>query len=193
MQISDQKVFFAIQQGDIPEFEMLFKNHYSPLCRFAFTYLADPDAAEEVVQATFIGFWEKLESTQIETSLKAYLYSSVRNACLNELKRQKVRQLHADKVMAGGVSFSLPSDQFILKNELEEKIGEAIQSLPEQCRLIFRMSRYEELKYRDIADQLNISVKTVENQMGKALKLMRAQLKDYLPLILILMGRLLEP
>jgi RNA polymerase sigma-70 factor (ECF subfamily) len=76
---------------------------------------------------------------------------------------------------------------------LEAKIQEAIQSLPEQCRLIFKMSRYEELKYQEIADQLHISIKTVENQMGKALKLMRIKLKDYLPLIMILMGQLLEP
>ena len=77
--------------------------------------------------------------------------------------------------------------------ELEEKIRAAIQTLPEQCRLIFTMSRFEELKYQEIADQLNLSVKTVENQMGKALKIMRTQLKEYLPLLAILMSNLLDP
>ncbi|WP_194777680.1 RNA polymerase sigma-70 factor [Pararhodonellum marinum] len=192
MQALDQKLFSAIIQGDVPAFEMLFKTHYSPLCRFATAYLTDPDAAEEIVQATFIRFWEKRESIQIDISLKAYLYRSVRNACLNEIKRQKVRHLHAQSVVAEGEKFSQASDHLTMKTELESKIQEALQSLPEQCRLIFKMSRFEELKYQEIADELQISIKTVENQMGKALKLMRLKLKDYLPMILILMGRLLE-
>ncbi len=191
MQVSDLEVFSAIRQGNISEFEMLFKTHYSPLCRYAFTYLDDVDSAEEIVQNTFIAFWEKRDIIQIDASLKAYLYRSVRNACLNELKRQKVRQLHAQSVVLEGESYSQPSDQVTIAVELESKIQEAIQSLPEQCRLIFRMSRFEELKYQEIANQLKISIKTVENQMGKALKLMRLKLKDYLPLILILI--ILEP
>ena len=138
-------------------------------------------------------FWEKKESIQVDTSLKAYLYRSVRNACLNEIKRQKVRKLHADSLQADGEPQSQPSDHLAIRQELEEKIQEALQALPEQCRLIFKMSRFEELKYQEIADQLNLSIKTVENQMGKALKIMRTQLKDYLPLITILIGKLLEP
>lgn len=193
MQATDQSVFSSIRQGDIPAFEMLFKTHYKPLCRFAHSYLPDPDVAEEVVQNTFISFWEKRASIEVDTSLKAYLYRSVRNACLNELKRQKVRQIHANQVLAEGEPLTQASDHLTIRAELETKIQEALQTLPEQCRLIFKMSRFEELKYQEIADQLNLSVKTVENQMGKALKLMRIQLKDYLPLIIILMGHLLEP
>jgi RNA polymerase sigma-70 factor (ECF subfamily) len=193
MQATDQQVFSAIQKGDVSTFEMLFKTHYPALCRYATAYLNDPDDAEEVVQSTFIGFWEKRRNIHIDSSLKAYLYKSVRNASLNELKRQKVRLLHANSIIAEGEKFNQPSDHLTIKTELEAKIQEAIQSLPEQCRLIFKMSRYEELKYQEIADQLHISIKTVENQMGKALKLMRIKLKDYLPLIMILMGQLLEP
>lgn len=192
MQATDQSVFLAISSGDIASFEMLFKSHYSTLCRFAESYLKDPEEAEEVVQAAFIGFWEKRESISIDTSLKAYLYRSVRNACLNELKRQKVRKLHANQVALEGEPESEASDRIAMKKELEVKIQEAMLRLPEQCRLIFQMSRFEELKYKEIADQLGISVKTVENQMGKALRIMREQLKDYLPLIIILMRGLLE-
>ncbi|WP_373520149.1 RNA polymerase sigma-70 factor [Aquiflexum sp.] len=193
MQATDQKVFSAIQQGDVSTFEMLFKTHYPALCRYATAYLSDRDDAEEVVQATFIGFWEKRKNIHVDSSLKAYLYRSVRNACLNEVKRQKVRLQYANALIAEGEKFSEPSDHLTIKTELETKIHEALQSLPEQCRLIFKMSRFEELKYQEIADQLRISIKTVENQMGKALKLMRIKLKDYLPFIIILMGRLLEP
>jgi RNA polymerase sigma-70 factor (family 1) len=193
MQATDQQFFSDIQSGDTASFEMLFKKHYDPLCRFALSYLQDPDDAEETVQGVFIGFWEKRQTIQVETSLKAYLYRSVRNACLNEIKRAKVRKLHADSLMVEGEPQSQPSDHLAIRQELEEKIQEALQALPEQCRLIFKMSRFEELKYKEIADQLNLSIKTVENQMGKALKIMRTQLKEYLPLITVLIVKLLEP
>ncbi|SMD43889.1 RNA polymerase sigma-70 factor, ECF subfamily [Aquiflexum balticum DSM 16537] len=193
MQATDQQVFSNIQSGDTASFEMLFKTHYNPLCRFALSFLKDPDDAEETVQAVFIGIWEKKATIQVDTSIKSYLYRSVRNACLNEIKHQKVRQLHAGTVQAEGEPRSQPSDHLAIRKELESKIQEALETLPEQCKLIFKMSRFEELKYQEIAAQLQLSVKTVENQMGKALKLMRIQLKDYLPLITILIGRLLEP
>ena len=192
MQDSDSLVFSAIQQGDISSFEMLFKTYYAPLCRFAMGFLEDSEEAEEVVQSMFIGFWEKRKKLGIETSLKAYLYQSVRNACLNELKRQKVRKIYASQQESEGEPMSESADRIAMKNELEEKIQVAIQTLPEQCRLIFQMSRFEELKYQEIADQLGLSIKTVENQMGKALKIMREQLKEYLPLIIILMRGFLE-
>jgi RNA polymerase sigma-70 factor (ECF subfamily) len=172
---------------------MLFKTHYQPLCRYANTYLKDPDGAEEVVQAAFIGFWEKRAGISIETSLKSYLYRAVRNACLNELKHEQVKQKYLAGQNHEGEKTSAPSDQIAIHEELEDQVRKAIDRLPEQCRLIFTMSRFEELKYQEIADQLNLSVKTVENQMGKALKLMRISLKEYLPLIALLMKGLLEP
>lgn len=192
MQESDQQVFLAIQSGQTPAFEMLFKTHYQPLCRYANSYLKDPDGAEEIVQAAFIGFWEKRKSISIDTSLKSYLYRVIRNSCLNELKHEQVKQKYFANETLKGEAQSQPADQLAIHVELEEKIREAIQTLPEQCRLIFRMSRFEELKYQEIADQLNLSVKTVENQMGKALKIMRVQLKEYLPLLAILMNNLLD-
>lgn len=184
--------FSEIQKGDMQAFERVFKEHYDGLCRFANSYLLDVDEAEEVVQGTFIGFWEKRENLQIETSLKAYLYRSVRNSCLNEIKRQKVRQVHAQAVLQQEVQVAESSDHDALKMELEDRIHQAIQTLPEQCRLIFKMSRFEELKYQEIADQLGLSIKTVENQIGKALKVLREQLKDYLPMIIVLMKGFLE-
>lgn len=193
MQITDKEVFFQIQSGQIPAFEMLFRTHYPSLCRFAGTYLQDPDWAEEVVQAAFIGIWEKKTEIHIDTSIKAYLYRTVRNSCLNELKHERVKQAYQAKQAALDEPFSSPADHLTLEGELESKIHQAIAKLPEQCRLIFTMSRFEELKYQEIADQLGISVKTVENQMGKALKLMRGYLKEYLPLIALLMNRFLEP
>lgn len=192
MQVPENEVFLEIKSGQVPAFEMLFKTYYQSLCRYATTYLKDPDEAEEIVQAAFIGIWEKRASISIETSIKSYLYRTVRNSCLNELKHEQVKQKYLSSKLTEEEKTTSPADQEAIHVELEEKIRQAIGRLPEQCRLIFTMSRFEELKYQEIADQLNLSVKTVENQMGKALKLMRVHLKEYLPLIAVLMNRLLE-
>lgn len=171
---------------------MYFKTYYQPLCNYAYSFVQDREEAEEIVQSTFMSVWEKKEAIEIKTSLKSYLYTMVRNASLNVIKHQKVKQKHAVEEVAVASSSIESVSHHILSQELEARILAALEKLPEQCRLIFKLSRFEELKYAEIADQLNLSVKTVENQMGKALKIMREQLREYLPLILILMNGLLN-
>jgi RNA polymerase sigma-70 factor (ECF subfamily) len=182
-----QQVFESFKEGNQSAFEMLFRTYYQPLCNYAFSFLNDKDEAEEVVQSVFMTVWDKREAIDIQTSVKAYLYRMVRNACLNVLKHEKIKLQHASYEMAGGEPHHENASESVVTSELEEKIYEAIKSLPEQCRLVFQLSRFEEMKYAEIADQLSISVKTVENQMGKALRVMRQQLKDYLPFILIIL------
>jgi RNA polymerase sigma-70 factor (ECF subfamily) len=151
----------------------------------------DRDEAEEIVQSTFLNVWEKRDNLAIHTGVKPYLYAMVRNACLNVLKHDKVKKQHAAMEMAVADRSAESVTRTVLATELEDRIYRAMDKLPEQCRLVFKLSRFEELKYQEIATQLNISVKTVENQMGKALRIMRDQLKDYLPLAFILISRLL--
>ena len=182
----------GLQEGNETAFEMLFKTYYQPLCQYAYSFLSDKDEAEEVVQSTFITVWEKRKSIRIETSLKSYLYRSVRNGCLNMIKHVKVKKQFATSEMGGGEPTHEPVSQGLISVELETKIMEAMKALPEQCRLVFQLSRFEELKYSEIASQLNISVKTVENQIGKALKIMRNELKEYLPLFIFFIIDLLE-
>jgi len=183
----EKQVLETLQLGNESAFEMIFRTYYQPLCRYAYSFLQDKEEAEEVVQASFITVWEKRNNIAIETSLKSYLYRMVRNSCLNVIKHEKVKQQHvAHELAVSEVSYESVS-QKVQAAELEIRITEAMKTLPEQCRLVFQLSRFEELKYQEIADQLQISVKTVENHMGKALKLMREQLKDYLPLFLIFM------
>src|SRR5688572_20194825 len=110
----------------------------------------------------------------------------VRNACLNLIKHEKIKQKHVDGELALADRSVESVAHTVMASELETRISDALSKLPEQCRLVFKLSRFEELKYAEIAEQLNISVKTVENQMGKALKIMREQLKDYLPLLLVM-------
>ncbi len=181
-----------IQSGNESAYEMIFRTFYQPLCRYAYSFLEDREEAEEVVQSAFITVWEKRKSIDIQTSLKSYLYRMVRNGCLNVIKHEKVKQQHVAHEMAvTEVSYESVS-QKVYASELESKITEALKALPEQCRLVFQLSRFEELKYQEIADQLQISVKTVENHMGKALRIMREQLKEYLPLFLIFMKDFIE-
>lgn len=185
MDLLEQQVLNTLKEGNESAFEMVFRTYYRPLCQYAYSFLNDRDEAEEVVQSAFINVWDKREQVEIQTSLKAYLYRIVRNSCLNVIKHEKVKQQHAAHQLAHGQSSHENASQAVIHSELEEKIAEAMKALPEQCRLVFQLSRFEELKYSEIAEQLNISVKTVENQIGKALKIMREQLKDYLPLLMI--------
>jgi len=178
--------------GDITAFEMLFRTYYQPLCQYAFTFLRDKEDAEEIVQSTFLMVWEKRETLSIRTSVKPYLYAMVRNACLNVIKHQKIKQKHAGEEIALADRSHDAVAQTVASNELEHRINMAVEELPEQCRMVFKLSRFEELKYAEIAAQLNISIKTVENQMGKALKIMREQLKDYLPLIMVILNGFLN-
>lgn len=192
MELNENQLLETLKAGQITAFEMLFRTYYQPLCSYAYTFVQDKDEAEEIVQSTFISLWEKKEILEIRTAVKPYLYAMVRNACLNVLKHEKVKKEHAAVQMAMGERSSESVARTVMATELETRIYEAMDSLPEQCRLVFKLSRFEELKYSEIAEHLNISVKTVENHMGKALKLMREQLREYLPLLIILMNGFLN-
>ena len=161
-------------------FEELFKTYYKPLCSYARYYLKDPDESEEVVQGMFMQLWEKKDSTRITTSVKSYLYSSVRNNCLNRIKHMKIRSEHREHVLKNSDKSSDTVMDKVIGKELEQQITSAIEGLPEQCGLIFRLSRHGDLKYAEIAEHLDLSVKTVENQMGKALRVLREKLNAYL-------------
>lgn len=166
-------------------FEHLFKTHFKALHAYAIAILRDDDAAEEVVQNMFLKFWEKRELLNIQTSVKAYLYKCVYHDSLNLLKHEKIKTKYQDFASYTMNSHNEPASSKVETTELAYQIGLALNELPEQCRTIFQMSRFEELKYREIADQLGLSVKTIENQMGKALKIMRLKLADFLSLILL--------
>ena len=180
MQLTDSEVVEAIRQGNERVFEQVFRKHYASLCHYANSFLKDQDDAEEVVQNVFCTWWEKRVFLDINISLKSYLYRAVHNHCLNRIKHLKIqdtyRQHNAEVLEQTQVS----ATEHLEHSDLENRLRKAIERLPEQCRLIFRLSRFEELKYAEIADQLGISVKTVENQIGKALKILRVQLADFL-------------
>lgn len=185
VQPTEQDLVEAIRHGDERTYEAVFRQHYAPLCRYARQFLPDPDEAEEEVQAMFLTLWEKRDGLFITTSLKSYLFRAVHNRCLNRIKHFAIRDEHRQHTLYAGEATVESPVNTLLGDELTDRLQVAIQKLPEQCRLAFTLSRFEELKYQEIADQLGISVKTVENQIGKALRILRSELSDYLPILLM--------
>ena len=186
VQLSEQEIVVAIKQGNERIFEETFRKYYQSLCNYANSILKEMDEAEEVVQNLFLSIWEKRCDLEISISLKSYLYRAVHNHCLNRIKHLKIREAYQQYATNFYDASYESVSQTVMKNELELKINEeAIKKLPQQCQLIFRMSRFEELKYHEIAEKLELSPKTIENQIGKALKILRFELSEYLPLIII--------
>lgn len=140
--------------------------------------------AEEIVQDVFLKLWENRHRMTIHTSLRAYLYKSVYHECLNELKHVKVQRRYMEEAMLNHPQHSEENTD----TELRRQLQEALRQLPEKCRAVFQLSRFEELKYQEIADKLGISLKTVEAHMGKALRLLRLRLADFLLLLIFLLS-----
>jgi len=186
VQLSGPDSWQRIQQGDQGAFEEAFRTWYRQLCLYALPIIRDKDEAEEVVQNVFYTIWAKRESLQVSGQLKSYLYRAVHNECLNKIKHEKVKAGYAADYKASNISPSTSSIS-IENKELGKEIMNALDSLPEQCGIVFRMNRFEDKKYAEIATELNISIKTVETHMGKALKILRGKLGEYLHLILCLL------
>jgi RNA polymerase sigma-70 factor (ECF subfamily) len=167
------------------EFESLFNGTYSDLCAYAKLILNDLDAAEEIVQDLFVKFWENRAEIEIASSARSYLFKSVRNASLNFIKHRTIEESYKQynkEVMESG---AVAADVELEDSEMEIQIRRAIDMLPPERKKIFIMCRFDGLKYKEIADKNGISVKTVENQMGKAMKFLKEELSDYFPLVLL--------
>jgi len=164
-----------LRKGDAKAFEQLFKTHYRNLCLFANRFIDNMPAAEEIVADTYAVLWEKKETILISLSFRAYIYKAVRNRCLNHIKHQRIERGYIDYIM----QHHLPANDHnaACEEELEKNVEDAIERLPEKCRQIFKMSRYDHLKYGEIAFKLGLSPKTVERQMVIALEKLRRHLQ----------------
>ncbi len=175
MQQGDEKIWIqAINRKEKEGFSRLYRHYYQALCAYANNFMTDFHISEELVQDLFLKLWEKDLAFEDLVHVRSYLYKSLANACRNALESRKVREMHAPRIA------SLYEEAFhndFLERE-EEKITllRAIATLPEQCRKVFELSRFEELKHREIATQLDISERTVEKHIGVALKKLKALL-----------------
>lgn len=160
--------------------ETLFKQYYTVLCRTAVRFTKDTEAAEDLVQEVFCKIWQNREVLDVTSSYKAYLVRSVTNQALNYIEKQKRLVLAEDTLPYEATMSANTTMDLLAGTEMEERINKALSALPPQCRLIFEMSRFEELTYKEIADSLHLSPKTIENQMGKALRILREHLLLFL-------------
>lgn len=188
MELENEAFGALLAQKDESAFEQVFKTHFKRLHAYAFTILRNEAEAEEIVQQIFFRLWERNENLSITGSVSAYLYRAVHNESMNYIRHMKVRSDHKLHVAYSMKNETEQPAKKVMAAELESKIQSALNELPEQCRTIFQMSRFDELKYREIADKLDISVKTVENQMGKALRILRTKLAEFLTIIFLLIN-----
>ncbi|MEO6978048.1 MAG: RNA polymerase sigma-70 factor [Mucilaginibacter sp.] len=190
VEYSDSTVIDLLREGNERAFEKIFREYFKGLRAYAYTFMKDEEQAEEIVQNVFCRIWEKRSQLKPEGSIKAYLYRAVHNESLNYIKHQKTRAAFQVHYNNNEEQHSGEASEKIMIAELDGHIQKALNDLPQQCRIIFQLSRFENLKYREIADQMNLSIKTVENQMGKALKVLREKLAEFLPIILFIIARL---
>jgi RNA polymerase sigma-70 factor (ECF subfamily) len=166
------------------DFDRIYLSYFYRLHRFAKEYVMSDADAENIVQDVFLLIWEKREVLNIQISLTAYLFSLVKNKCIDHLRHRVIANEFQQELYLKLASLREINKAFASDEEIERFLTDAINKLPERCREVFVKSRIEGKKYREIADELNISVNTVENQMSIALKKLRVELKDYLPLLL---------
>ena len=169
---------------NLSTFEHLFKELFRPLSGFAMKYTGDLEEAKSLVHDVFVGLWEKLDTLPGDTNYRSYLYTGVRNRGLNYIRDRK-KQVAFENVPEEKLA---EDHDRLVTEEMEREIEIAIQTLPEKCREVFELNRKEGLKYAQIADQLGISIKTVEAQMSKALSVLRERLGEFLSLIFLFMG-----
>lgn len=186
--VADQELLLLIKAGNEVAFEQAFRIYSKPLHAYGYTLLNNSHIAEEMIQDLFLKIWEQRGVLQIHTSLKAYLYRAIHNDCMNYIRHLKVKKNYETAVNTSSneINYQQPIDRLAVK-ELQQKLRSGLNKLPEACRTVFQLSRFEHLSYKEIASQLEISIKTVENQMSKAFRILRVELKDYLVLLLALL------
>ena len=179
MILKEQQQLRKIRKGDVDTFENLFHQFYAGLCGYAESLVNKPEVAEEVVQDVFYNIWKNRESLQIQRSLQSYLYRSVYNNSMMYLRKMKRERFLDDGNTLEQVFDSPDPSQLLLLNEVSELVSDTLDQLPERTREIFILNRQEGLKYKEIAERLSISIKTVEANMGKALKALRNTMEKY--------------
>lgn len=178
--MSDAELLGGLRAGRQDAYESIFKSYYAQLVGAAESMLRERSAAEDVVQDVMVELWKRRQSIDVETSLRAYLFRAVRNRSLNQIRHRKIAPL-ADPETANRVAGGGAADRELETRELNTALRKAVATLPDRCREVFELSRVQGLSYAEIGKVLEISVKTVEAQMGKALRVLREALAAFLP------------
>ena len=178
--MTDRELLERLKNGDTAAFDTIFRTWYGPLVGTAERMLRDRAVAEELVQDVMLELWRRRETLAPDGSAQAYLFQATRNRVLNHLRHLRIEQ-RSEPDVRGESSVTPQADAVLAQQELDVAVQQAVRSLPDRCREVFELSRVHGLKYAEIASTLGISVKTVEAQMGKALRMLRERLAAWLP------------
>jgi len=170
----------------LDRFEALFNKHFGDLVAYAFRFLENKEEAEDVVQEVFFSLWKKRESLVIQTSIESYLLSAVKHACLNKFRHNKVKIAYRKNIKYDNGEVKITPHNQLVHKELESLIESSLADLPERSLKIFTMNRYDRKKYREIADEMSISIKSVEAHMSRVLKHLRLKIGNYITIMLLL-------
>jgi RNA polymerase sigma-70 factor (ECF subfamily) len=191
----EQSLFEKLRNGDETAFEVIYKRYAPRLFYFVHEYVPNREIAEDIIQDSLMALWNKRSTLNDQTNLEAYIFTIAKNNCLYKLRdrRYKLKLFETTDIDEPELKISLEAlsvldTSFLTFIEIEQIIERTFEQLPPQCRVVFRLSRSEEKKNKEIADELGISVKAVEAHISKALKLFRTALKDYLPIVAALIG-----
>jgi RNA polymerase sigma-70 factor (family 1) len=176
----EKVLLVKLTKGDREAFSAIFSAYYRDLVLFASGFTHESATAEEIVQDTFTKIWEVHRDLNITGSLRSYLLKTVQNRCIDWHRHNKIRQIHQNEVINESVLFEYNTDNYVFRSELESLIKKAMLMIPQECAEAFRMNREDGLKYLEIAEKLNVSQRTIEVRIGKALHLLRKHLADYL-------------
>jgi RNA polymerase sigma-70 factor (ECF subfamily) len=175
-----------LKNDDQSAFTIIFTKYYSDLVRFSFGFTRNSDSSEEIVQEVFLKLWENRSTLDIHTSLKSYLLKNVQNRSIDSLRHTTISNKYAAVVLDHPLLSQNDTEDYIMFSELEASFNQAMENIPALYAEVFRLSRIETLNYLEIASKLGVSVRTVEVRISKALSLLRAELKDYLLIGLII-------
>jgi RNA polymerase sigma-70 factor, ECF subfamily len=177
---SDRELLDRLRAGRRDAFDAIFREHYAPLVVLAGSILHDRGSAEDVVQEVMLELWRRRVTLALETTLRSYLFRATRNRALNRIRHEQVVR-RAEPLLAPVPAAAPTTDRRVHEQEIAGALRRAVAELPARCREVFELSRVQGLKYAEIAEVMNISIKTVEAQMGKALRLIRERLAPWLP------------
>lgn len=184
--MTNDNLFIRLKQGDEEAFEAVYREYYKGLCAFASQYLTDIEECEEIVQDVMMWLWENRSALVAEMSVKSLLFTIVKNKCLNNIAHMQIKQrVHEDLYAKFEEQFEDPD--LYLEGELMTKLDKAIRDLPTDYRVAFTMNRFENCTYAEIAEKMNVSSKTIAYRISQALKILREDLRDYIPLLLFLL------
>ena len=181
----DFELYSRMKKGDREAFNALFLKYYSVLCAFGKYYVSMEDA-EEIVQDIMVWLWENREYQVVEISLRSYLFKSVKNKCLALIDKNQTKRRFCEHMLATEMQGVFEDPDFYIAEELMNQIEKTVSQMPETYRVAFEMSRYQDMTYKEIAEELDVSAKVVDYRIQQALKILRIELKDYLPLITVI-------